>query len=145
MENEFSFQEIENKKKSLKRYRTNRACVRRLEKKLALLEDRITTIKSPNFSGMPRGGQPVTLADLISDKDELEKRIERLKKKGRQIKSEILEEIDTLDDYRYCEILEAYFIDCLSMEDIADREGYSTRRIYALYSEAIEILSVKFH
>lgn len=94
---------------------------------------------------MPRGGQPVTLADLISDKDELEKRIERLKKKGRQIKSEILEEIDTLDDYRYCEILEAYFIDCLSMEDIADREGYSTRRIYALYSEAIEILSVKFH
>ena len=144
MENEFSTQEIENKKKSLKRYRNNRACVRRLEKKLALLDDRITTIKSPNFSGMPRGGQPVTLADLISDKDELEKRIERLKKKGRQIKSEILEEIDTLDDYRYCEILEAYFIDCLSMEDIADMEGYSERRVYRLYSQAINILSVKY-
>lgn len=142
MENELFSQEIENKKKSLKRYRKNRACVHRLEKKLALLEDRITTIKSPNFSGMPRGGQPVTIAELISDKDELEKRIERLKEKGKQIKREILEEIDTLEDPRYCEILEAYFIDGLSMEDIADMEGYSTRRIYKLYSEAIEILSV---
>lgn len=141
-ENELS-QEIENKKVSLKRYRENRACVHRLEKKLALLDDRIITIKSPNFSGMPRGGQPVTIADLISDKDELEKRIERLKEKGKQIKSEILEEIDSLEDTRYCEILEAYFIDGLSMEDIADIEGYSTRRIYKLYSEAINILLVK--
>jgi DNA-directed RNA polymerase specialized sigma24 family protein len=143
MENEFSSQEIENKKVSLKRYRKNCACVRRLEKKLALLEDRITAIKSPNFSGMPRGGKPVTLAELISDKDELEKRIERLKEKGRQIKSEILEEIDTLEDPRYCEILEAYFIDGLSIEDIADKEGYSERRVYRLYSQAINILSVK--
>ena len=141
-ENELS-QEIENKKKSLKRYRKNCACVHRLEKKLALLDDRIISIKSPNFSGMPRGGQPVTLADLISDKDELEKRIERLKNKGRQIKSEILEEIDTLEDSRYCEILEAYFIDGLSMEDIAENEGYSVRQIYKLYSEAINILLVK--
>ncbi|MBQ7123441.1 MAG: DUF1492 domain-containing protein [Oscillospiraceae bacterium] len=142
VENEM-FQEVEDKKVFLKRYRENRACVRRLEKKLALLEDRIISIKSPNFSGMPRGGQPVTLADLISDKDELEKRIERLKKKGRQIKSEILEEIDTLEDPRYCEILEAYFIDGLSMEDIAENEGYSVRQIYKLYSEAINILLIK--
>lgn len=137
------FQEVEDKKVFLKRYRENRACVRRLEKKLALLEDRIISIKSPNFSGMPRGGQPVTLADLVSDKDELEKRIERLKEKGKQIKNEILEEIDTLEDPRYCEILEAYFIDGLSMEDIAENEGYSVRQIYKLYSEAINILLVK--
>lgn len=137
------FQEVEDKKVFLKRYRENRACVRRLEKKLALLEDRIISIKSPNFSGMPRGGQPVTLADLVSDKYELEKRIERLKEKGKQIKSEILEEIDTLEDPRYCEILEAYFIDGLSMEDIAENEGYSVRRIYKLYSEAINILLIK--
>ena len=137
------FQEVEDKKVFLKRYRENRACVRRLEKKLALLEDRIISIKSPNFSGMPRGGQPVTLADLISDKDELEKRIERLKDKGKQIKCEILEEIDSLEDPRYCEILEAYFIDGLSMEDIAENEGYSVRQIYKLYSEAINILLVK--
>lgn len=142
VENEM-FQEVEDKKVFLKRYRENRACVRRLEKKLALLEDRIISIKSPNFSGMPRGGQPVTLADLISDKDELEKRIERLKDKGKQIKCEILEEIDSLEDPRYCEILEAYFIDGLSMEDIAENEGYSVRQIYKLYSEAINILLVK--
>lgn len=142
VENEM-FQEVEDKKVFLKRYRENRACVRRLEKKLALLEDRIISIKSPNFSGMPRGGQPVTLADLVSDKDELEKRIERLKEKGKQIKNEILEEIDTLEDPRYCEILEAYFIDGLSMEDIAENEGYSVRQIYKLYSEAINILLVK--
>ena len=61
MENQFS-QEIKNKKHSLKKYKVNRACVSRLEEKLTLLDERIKSIKSPNYSGMPRGGTPVTIA-----------------------------------------------------------------------------------
>ena len=68
---------------------------------------------------------------------DLEKRIDKLVSKGERIKCEIINEIDNIDDPRYCEILEAYFIDCMDMEDIADNMGYGLRHTYKLYSDAI--------
>lgn len=130
------------KKRSLKRYRKNEECIQRLERKLISIDDRITAIKSPNYSGMPRGGVPVTIEDLISDKMDLESRIKRLKLKGRDLKRAVYEEIDSLEDIRYCEILEARFIDGLSFGDIADRLGYTERHVIKLYSEAISTLSL---
>ena len=141
MEN-YEAQEIEKKKRSLKRYKKNLACIRRLEDKLALLDARINSIRSPNLSGMPRGGTPITMEDLIADKLELEDRIKRLKSKSSGLKSQVLEEIDSLEDPRYCEILEAFFIDCLPLDDIADNEGYTVRHVYRLYSEAVTILAL---
>lgn len=136
------YQEIERKKRSLKRYRKNLACIKRLEEKLENLNDRIEGLRSPSLSGMPRGGVPVTSADLIADKADLEKRIERLKAKSRGLKSAVYEEIDSLEDSRYCEILEARFIDGKSFEDIAEEMGYTERHIYTLYKEAINLLVV---
>lgn len=139
---DLEIQEIERKKRSLKRYKKNLVCIGRLEEKLALLDDRIKSVKSPNMSGMPRGGTPVTIADLLSDKVELEERIERQKAKSKDLKKEILEEIDSLDDVRYMEILESFFIDGISLEDIADNEGYTVRHVYRLYSEAVTKLAL---
>lgn len=140
MENQ-DIQEIKRKKRSLKRYRNNLACIGRLEEKLTLLDERIKSVRSPNYSGMPRGGTPVTIEELLSDKVDLEKRIDKLKVKTKKVKDQILEEIDSLEDPRYCEILEAYFIDCMSMDEIAEEMGYSTRWAYDLYSEAVEELA----
>lgn len=138
---EISSQDLETlksrKKRSLIRYRKNLACIERLEKKLVLLDNRITGLKSPSLSGMPRGGVPVTIDDLMSDKLDLEERIGRLKAKSRDLKREVCEEIDSLEDPRYCEILEARFIDGQTFEDIAEDLGYTERRVIALYSEAI--------
>lgn len=130
------------KKQSLKRYRKNVACIERLEKKLVLLDERITSIRSPSFSDMPRGGVPVTIDDLMSDKIDLEDRIKRLKAKSRDLKNAVCEEIDSLEDPRYCEILEAHFIDGLSFEDIAEEMGYTERNVIKLYSEAITLLTL---
>ena len=141
MENQ-NVQEIANKKKSLKRYKKNLKCIDRLVEKLNSLDERLVSIKSPNYSGMPRGGVPVTIDELMSDKIELEQRITRLKRKGVNLKREILEEIDSIDDPRYCSILESFFIDCLTMEEIAEEEGYTERHIYRLYNEAISMLTV---
>ena len=130
------------KKRSLRRYRKNLACIRRLEKKLENLNERILAVRSSNISGMPRGGILITIDDLLSDKEDLENRIKRLKAKSRRLKNSVCEEIDTLEDPRYCDVLEAYFIDCLSIADIADRMGYTERHVYTLYQEAISLLSV---
>ena len=91
---------------------------------------------------MPRGGKPVTVEDLILDKTELEERIERLRTKGKALRSEILAEIDTLEDTRYAEVLESFFIDGYTPEEIADNEGYTVRHVYRLYSEAITFLAL---
>ena len=139
MENQFS-QEIKNKKHALKKYKVNRACVNRLEEKLTLLDERIKSIKSPNYSGMPRGGTPVTIADLLSDKVDLEKRIQRLKDKGKRLKDSIIEEIDSLEDPKQAEVLELFLIDCMTIEEIAEDMGYTDRYIYDLYRDAINEL-----
>ena len=141
MENQ-EIQEIENKKRFLKRYRKNLNCIIRLEGKLDLLESKLNSVRSPNLSGMPRGGIPVTNADMIADKVDLENRIERLKEKGKKLKREILEEIDSLDEPRYIAVLEGFFIDCLSMEDIAENEGYTVRHVYSLYHDAVRALTL---
>ena len=140
---DLEIQEIERKKRSLKRYKKNIALVNRLEEKLALLDERIKSVRSPNLSGMPRGGTPVTVADLLSDKVELEERLTRQKAKSKDLKREVLEEIDSLEDIRYAEILEAFFIDGISLEDIADSQGYTVRHVYRLYSEAVTFLALK--
>ena len=140
---DLEIQEIEKKKRSLKRYKKNNACIDRLEEKLLLLNERIKSVKSPNYSGMPRGGTPVTIEELLSDKIELEERIERLKGKSKNLKRKILEEIDTLEDPRYCEVLESFFIDNKTLETIAEDEGYTIRHVYRLYSEAIKVLALQ--
>ena len=142
MENQ-DIQEIASKKRFLKRYRKNLNCIVRLEDKLALLENKLSSVRSPNLSGMPRGGAPVTTADLVADKIDLENRIKRLKGKGKNLKDEILEEIDSLDEPRYIAILEAFFIDCLSIEEIAENEGYTVRHVYTIYHDAVRALTLK--
>lgn len=142
MEN-LNTQEIAEKKRFLKRYRKNLNCIVRLEEKLDLLNIKLTSARTSNLSGMPRGGIPVTMEDLVADKEDLEKRIKRLKEKGKRLKNEILEEIDSLDDPRYCEILEGFFIECLSLEDIAEQENYTVRHVYRLYHKAVETLTLK--
>lgn len=141
MENQ-EIQEIASKKRFLKRYRKNLNCIVRLEEKLALLEIKLNSVRSSNSSGMPRGGDPVTMADLVTDKIDLENRIERLKEKGKRLKAEVLEEIDSLDEPRYVAVLEGFFIDCLSMEDIAENEGYTVRHVYTLYHDAVRALTL---
>lgn len=134
-------EKIKSKKIFLKRYRKNHACVLRLKNKLYVIDSRLKNPKSPSYSNMPKGN-PITTEDIIADKYDLENRIEKLTKKGERIKCEIINQIDMIDDPRYCEILEAYFIDCLDMDTIADEMGYGKRHVYKLYSEAITRLVI---
>ena len=130
----------EQKKRYLKRYKKNLALIERLENKLADLNDRIYKVKSPSYSAMPKGSTPVELSDLISDKEGLIARIDRLRDKSKKLKVETLNIIDELDDPRHAEILESFFIDCKTFEEIADEIGYTTRHVTRVYSDAISYI-----
>lgn len=140
--NEKNTQELERKKRYLKRYKKNLALVARLEDKIKELDHRVCKIKSPVLSDMPKGGTPVTMEDLIADKMEIEERIERLKNRGLKYKREILEQIDEIDDIRHAEILESFFIDCKTFDQIAEENGYTVRHVIRLYSIAISNMSI---
>lgn len=132
--------ELNRKKRYLKRYKATRFRIGRLYDKLNDLDSRIKSIRSPSFSGMPRGGIKITVEDLIADKLLTEERIQSLKAKSDTLKREILAEIDRLDDVRYTDVLELFFIDCLTFEEIAEELGYNERHIVRLYTKALDVL-----
>lgn len=130
------------KKRFLRRYKKNLLTIARLKNKVVILDERAKNIRSPKLSDMPRGGTPVTTADLIAEKDEIERRIKRLEVKSKTLKREILDKIDEVEDYRYAEILEAYFIDLKDFETIAEDMCYNLRHIMRLYSEAVNAIEL---
>lgn len=140
---EITVQEIERKKKYLKRYKKNVALISRLQRKVNDLDRRSKSLKFPTLSDMPRGGEPITAYDLTNEKIELEQRIDRLTSKGDKLKAEILDCIDTLDDPRYAEILESFLIDLKDFDIIADENGYTERHVRRLYSEGLGAINIK--
>ena len=140
---ELEIQDQERKKRYLKRYRKNCMLIERLKEKRDNLDGRIVGLKSPGLSDMPRGGTPISKEDLIAEKLEIEERIDRLTTKGKCYKSEILDRIDELDDPRYAEILESFFIGCKDFGEIAEDNNYTVRHVIRLYSEAINRMSIE--
>lgn len=132
----------EQKKRFLRRYKKNLLNIARLKNKVVILDERAKNIRSPKLSDMPRGGTPVTTADLIAEKDEIERRIKRLEAKSKTLRREILDKIDEVEDYRYAEVLEAYFIDLKDFETIAEDMCYNLRHIMRLYSEAVNAIEL---
>ena len=130
------------KKNYLMRYRKNREAVRRLERKMVELDQQCCRTKSQNMTGMPRGGTPVSIEEMIGDKEEIAQRIERLKAKGRTIRAEILSTIDDMENTRYAEVLEAFFVDCKEFEEIANEKGFNKRHVIRLYTEAINSIAL---
>lgn len=114
----------------------------RLVNKLKELDQRIQGIRSPNYSGMPRGGTAVTIVDLLADKESLENRIKRIHSKVIKCKREILDVIDTIENPTHAYIMEAHFIQLESMEDIAQSLNYTTTYVYRLFSKAIDLVDI---
>lgn len=137
-----SDKEIKEKKKWLNRYSKLLEVEMSLKERLESLEDKLQGVRSSNFNGMPRGGLPVTMEDLIVDKAEIESRIDKIHKRLIVYKCEILEAIDTLDDPKYIEVLELKYIYCRSTEEIAKELKYNTRHISRLYAKALESLEI---
>lgn len=134
--------EFKIKKSFLKRYTRIQKRIERLEYKLFMLDEKLYTVKNASISDLPRGGQPVTIDDILIRKEETEERINQLVMRSIGIRSEIYDVIDQLEDYRHVEVLEHFFIDDMSIEAIADKTGYTVRHTIRFYTKAIELLDI---
>lgn len=137
------FKEKERKKKYLKRYKKNRACVNRLKNKLELITSKLNSIGSPSLSDMPKGGTPKTTADMINEKIDLERRIAKLEKSGVEIKDNTYDLIDQILEPKLVEVMELLFIKCYEMEDVADMLGMSKRQLLRNYRLAIDSIKLE--
>lgn len=131
-----------NKKAWLNRYANQVRGIERLENKREILEERITSVRSPTLSGLPRGGTPITIEDLIADKLEIEDRILRLKDKARRVRREILDAIDDIEEVNLCEVMEGRYILLQSPEDLAESMGFNTRHIWRILSQGVEAIQI---
>lgn len=135
--------EINRKKAFLRRYKNNQEKIKRLEQKIEYINDRLTNVRGIRISDEPRGHSNVTKAELITNKSEYEERIENLKVESRRLKKEITKVIDTLEDTRHIDVLEAFFIDGLTFEQIAEKMNYQLRWTIFLYSQALRLIKIE--
>lgn len=133
---------IKDKKRFLKRYLKSKKRIERLENKLAEIDERLYTISGKIITDMPSGGTPLTLDDLLIQKEETAERINRFVLESRTIRCEICDELDTLDDSKHAEILELFFITGESFQGIAEQTNYTERHVIRLYSDAIRLLAL---
>lgn len=132
-----------NKTKWLGRYLAKLQNIQRLNDRLSELDQRIVSAGTVNYTGMPRGGNPVTVEDLLCDKEILENRIAQSQDIANRYKREIIQAIDTLDNITYVEIIEARYITGKSIEDIAEDLGYSLRHVQRLYAMAVDDIEIR--
>lgn len=134
--------ETKKKKYFLKRYRNYLIRIERLEEKLLLIDNQLLGIKSVGISDMPKGGQSLTKDDLLIKKEETEQRIQNLVDISRKVKHELYACIETLDDYRFAEVLENYFIDGYTLEEIAEMKNYSVQHVGYLYGKGLDRITI---
>ncbi|WP_424685129.1 hypothetical protein [Enterococcus sp.] len=129
-------------KRFLNRYRRYMKRVDKLEEKLYQIDVQLQGIKSRRITDMPRGGTPLSVDDLLVMKEETEHRIQNLMNRSKGIRLEVFDCIDTLEDDRFAEVLELYFIERLTFEQIAERKCFSIRHVGYLYGMGIDSVMI---
>lgn len=135
-------EETKKKKYFLKRYRNYLVRINRLEEKLFQIDNQLIGLKSRQITDMPRGGTPLTKDDLLIKKEETEHRIQKLVDISRVVRMEIIDSLDTIDDYRFSEVLESYFIEGQTLEAIAENKNYSIQHVGYLYGKGLDLVQI---
>jgi hypothetical protein len=119
--------------------RRARGADRRIDEALERVERlraKLEAGRMSSITGMPRGGG----ADwtLTADKlIELERAVNGRIREMCALKCMAMEAIDRVEDARLREVLELYYIDGFTWEQVAERMGYEARQIYRLHGMAL--------
>lgn len=104
------------------------------EERLARLDARLYSPGAVKISDMPRGGQPITMESLVTEKLELQDRI-NAKCQERKL---ILDAIERLPNARDRLILKYRFVDGLTHDQVAEKINYSNMQVRRYYEAALE-------
>ncbi len=121
--------------------------------RLAIMEERITSPKSSNLTGMPRSGNSCLdrMAIAMAKKEELEQLIKHLIEKEKAEAKEIGEAAELLENLNERNVILMRYIDGLSWNEISEalfsrqkdynkREDTFLRRTFKIHGSALEKL-----
>ena len=100
------------------------------------LRARLESGRMSSLAGMPRGGG----ADWTATADkllELERVVNQRTRELVRWKLAAIDAIRAVEEPRLAEVLELYYIDGLTWEQVAQRMGYEVRQIYRLHGVAL--------
>ena len=108
----------------------------RATERVERLRARLESGRMSHITGMPRGGGSdwTETADRLI---ELEKMVNARVREMCRIKRLAMEAIESVDDMRYREVLELYYLDGFTWEQVAQQMGYDVRHITRLHGKAL--------
>lgn len=107
----------------------------RLRRMRARLEGRVSRLsKTP--------GSRRRWSDGIDDVIDLERRLERQIGEMCRIKMEVMDAIEGVEDPNCREVLELYYLDGMSWEEVAKKMHYSVRNVQILHGKALHCISL---
>ena len=124
--------EFKHNKAYLMRYRKIHTKIDRLKDKLNRLNERYD-LKGVSYSSEPSSSVKKTLDDVLAQKEYLENKIDEMVSESIDIRNEIAEKLLDLDNQLEATVLDFYFLERYSLNDIADELSYSDRQIERLY------------
>lgn len=127
--------EFKHNKAYLMRYRKIHTKIDRLKNKLNRLNERY--LKGVSYSSEPSSSVKKTLDDVLAQKEYLENKIDEMVSESIDIRNEIAEKLLDLDNQLEATVLDFYFLERYSLNDIADELSYSNRQIERLYVDGI--------
>lgn len=98
-------------------------------------------VNGGSISEMPKSGQPFGIDEVIAEKDELERRINKFLEQARQQRKEVQNLIDTVISPKHNDFLTMYFIRLMSVEEISSNLKYNDRHAWRVFRESITMVS----
>ena len=131
--------EFNHNKAYLMQYRRMHTKIDRLKDKLERLNERYN-LKGVSYSSQPSSTVTQTLDDILAQKEYIEGKISKLTGDAIKISNEIQDRLLELDNQLEAEILDLYFLENHSLNEIANILCYSERQIERLYVKGIKHL-----
>lgn len=128
--------EFKHNKAYLMRYRKIHTKIDRLKDKLTRLNERYD-LKGVSYSSEPSSSVKKNLDDVLAQKEYLENKLNKLIDESYNIRNDIMDKLLDLDNQLEATVLDFYFLEQYSLNDIADELSYSERQIERLYIDGI--------
>lgn len=128
--------EFKHNKAYLMRYRKIHTKIDRLKDKLNRLNERYD-LKGVSYSSEPSSSVKKTLDDVLAQKEYLENKIDEMVSESIDIRNDITDKLLDLDNQLEATVLDFYFLERYSLNDIADELSYSNRQIERLYIDGV--------
>lgn len=129
-------------KRFLRRYEMNEFRIEGLRVQRQELQERVESAGAQQLSDMPKGGRKKTTEDWIAEIDTLDRRIDKLTKRSRELREEIQMAIDTIGDPKLCRVLDLYYIEGKTLLEISKEMNYTYRYIIELYHQAMNAVQI---